>query len=245
MKVTTWNMASNTGLPSGHSSRWDYLFSLDSDIAFVQEARPPRDGLPNGFKISWAPAFKHGWGSGIVTKACVAEPIDFTLWRWLSRYWGWVLVGGCEFGNRGLMVASIHASWRQVDSSEIADLDLADFPLQGRKGTWPLYLIFDDLARLLANRCFIVGGDLNADVAMDAIPHFAGGNRDFFDSLERRGLYELGADEAAPTHRGYREDYIFVDMQTARREYTFSVDSLPVQEGLSDHSSVIAEFAEP
>lgn len=90
----------------------------------------------------------------------------------------------------------------------MADLDASRFPLQGRKGVWPVYLIFDDLRALLESRTFIVGGDLNADPVMDDRPRFVGGNREFFDGLERNGFVNLAAG-SGPTHRGYKLDYVF------------------------------------
>lgn len=103
------------------------------------------------------------------------------------------------------------------------------------------YLIFDDLRALLESRTFIVGGDLNADPAMDDRPHFVGGNQEFFDGLERNGFVNLAAG-SGPAHRGYKLDYVFGSRDFSPSVRTFRVDEKALELGLSDHAPLIVDL---
>jgi hypothetical protein len=235
----TWNLAYNTpGYKGRHEEAWDYLFALQPELAFVQECMPPADD--GGEQIVWKPAFTGGWGSAIVAESLRLMPLDISGYRWLENYEGWVVTAELS-EEQNYVVVSVHTSWRPADPDLVADLDALRFPLQGRKGVWPVYLIFDDLRALLESRTFIVGGDLNADPVMDDRPRFVGGNREFFDGLERNGFVNLAAG-SGPTHRGYKLDYVFGSRDLSPSGRSSRVDEKAMELGLSDHAPVIVDL---
>ena len=138
---------------------------------------------------------------------------------------------------------SAHAGWRAVAPDLLVNEDVSRFPLQGRKGVWPVHLIFEDLTEEVRTAPLLVGADLNADRVMDTKPGFAGGNAEFFDSLPDRSLHDLSLSSPQATHRGYRLDYLFSGGNMLAEVSQTFVKQDPVGRGLSDHAPLIVDLA--
>lgn len=260
MRVVTWNMQGAFGSdPAKHDRAWHYLRALDPDIALLQEASPPA-WAQKEWKVFYKPAY-HGksWGSVVIVKdSRHSWLLEIPEEHRKRRYDGSpVVLVEVEAAIQRMVVGSVHASaWKltteQLLALENQGVNLAALRCGGVKDVWPLYIIFDDLCRLLPGKTFLVGGDLNAARLMDQSPSMAGGNCEFFDKIEASGFHSALAkfhDGEVQTYfkknsRPYQLDHLYCDEESLKRLSRCRVLDHPVTAlNLSDHAPIVAEFA--
>jgi endonuclease/exonuclease/phosphatase family metal-dependent hydrolase len=227
MRVVSWN------LKKQGERTWDFLWTLDPDIALVQEAVLP-DVIPTGYQVRWAEALPNSrWGSAILSRLEDELVVDWKDW---TR--GAMLVAHCSVPPfETVSIASIHA--RVMDDGVIRAL----------RDT------FDALRPYLRER-FIVGGDLNTARSLaDVDAYRAYGHGEFWDDLDALGFKDCnfvhhGVEKQSFWREGLRnrlqDDHILVDTETLGYLSRADVlDDTPELRELSDHFPVVAEFTLP
>jgi endonuclease/exonuclease/phosphatase family metal-dependent hydrolase len=202
---------------------WDYLVDkLTPDLALLQEFTPrPEDSQRGQIVHTAVPDVK--WGSAIYVKQGAARELDLP-----ADHLGWLMAAEVELPAFGSLVAvSVHASIRPTVRPNI---DRA----------------FEALAPLLADRPFVVGGDLNLSRLYDEVNRTTH-HTEFLDALPSRGfvdclqMFHPGEQQTfcrPSSKHGYQDDYVFISQDLAPSvagcDVAASCDVV-VTEGLSDH----------
>jgi endonuclease/exonuclease/phosphatase family metal-dependent hydrolase len=243
MKVVSWNVGSNTGYRADLTTA--RLAKFKADIALLQEV----DSSGGTFAV-FAPCTEvTSWGSAIVTDYPF-QPAELEvpdeLRPWLRIAAAKVVVGGIDF-----QIASVHPHYESVDPPLQEDRGLRRYILGGARWLWHCDVAFGILNdKLDASSRFIISGDWNTARAFQhsSVPD-ARFSEAFFDRARAAGWYEVALDKSGreqPTYtqRGarYQLDHLFVDARTYRalRKATVATDVL--DEGLSDHAPIVADF---
>lgn len=260
MRMVCWNMQAAFGSSSDRQDRaWHYLHALNPDIALLQETSPP-EWARREWHIFHGKAFDHQqWGSAIVVRDGL-HPHEMDIPeenRRHQRYPGSsVVLVETTIDMEPYTFGSIYASAREMTEEQVSRLreegiDVDRLRHGGVQRIWPLYVIFDDLKRLLKDKRFVVGGDFNAARKMDDMPHMAGGNRDFFGRIESGGFHNaLGKfhEEEVRTYykknnHPYQLDHLHCSSEILERLESCEAIEHPVTFlDLSDHAPIVAEI---
>jgi len=217
-----WNMGAR-------QAAWGHLLDgLAPDLALLQETPPPMDGLRGG-QLLHATGYKgKSLGSSIYLKDGTAREL-----RLPAEHRVWLMAAEVDLpGSDPLVVVSVHAP---TEPSVLPNLDRA----------------FEALEPLLADRSFVVGGDLNLSRNYDKV-YGTRHHTDFLDGLPARGFFDcmrkFHAEEQRTfwgrTRHAYQNDHLFVSHDLTGRVAACEIAD---RADASDHSPVrlTLEEAEP
>ena len=260
MRIVTWNMQAAFGSDKEkHQRGWHYLAALDPDVALLQEVSPP-EWAKQEWQIHYERAYRdRDWGSAVLVKDGLhswSMNVPDHL-RHPKHEGSSVVLTEVQAGMEKMIACSIYASAWKLKEEQLLELagrgvDLETLRYGGVKDIWPLYLIFDELGRVLQSHPFVLGGDFNAARLMDQFSYMAGGNVDFFSRIESSGFHNM----LGPFHEGevrtyfkenkqpYQLDHMYCDATLLSRLKDCRVVDHPAAVlDLSDHAPVVAEFA--
>lgn len=224
MRIATWNMGNRTGA-------WDYLFDvIKPDYALLQEVQVI-DGRPGyarwqaiGEKSAkYGEAGRYRWGSAVWSREHELADVP------LGTHTGWVQAARpVEIGIP--LLISIHV-----------ELDK-----QGRSIP-TLHRILSDVTPLLEEGVseVLLGGDLNADVALDE-KYGTRRHAIAFERIEDLGLWHCNSLIPPDGRRTFRgrgikmADHVFV--RSAMRSQVLSCEVLANDDVPSDHFPVVLEL---
>jgi endonuclease/exonuclease/phosphatase family metal-dependent hydrolase len=183
----------NTG---NRRAAWNYVVDeLRPDLALLQEFTPRPEDSQRG-QIIRAAAPDRSWGSAVYVRDGTAQEIVLP-----SEHRGWLMAAEVELAGFDRLVAvSVHA--QILENYVRPNLDRA----------------FDALGPLLADRSFVVGGDLNLSRLHDKVNRTTH-HTEFLDSLPDRGCFDClqkfhpGEQHTfcrAGSPNGYQDDYVYV-----------------------------------
>ena len=259
MRVVTWNMAGAFQAPGAekHENAWEYLASLEPDIALVQEAMVP-DWVGSSYSVLWRPAHSNcNWGTAVVSRYSILEEIDIRaagagLGETFEQMQDRIIGARLDLEGSPLLAVSVHApSW--VVSEEASTPELVEaVKLQMSKGVWDSDIAFGAI-RLIpeSGLPFVVGGDWNTGRLFDQTWRPCGG-AEFFERMEGHGFVDCvdrthGEEQQTWFRDGdapYQLDHLFCDGKLAGRLRSCDVDSRPAEAlGLSDHAPIVAEWS--
>jgi hypothetical protein len=200
MRVVSWNMGCATRrYCSVRDDAWRLLVDLRPDVVLVQEAMLDVPAwLRDHGTLLVRPAYAgQGWGSGILICGASAQerPIDIP--------GSFIVAAEVDRHGTAVLVASIHVCPGKNLAKNVAALG-------------------DALTPILADRRFVVGGDLNSGRHFDAV-YKRGTHRRFLEKLATVGAHDghfaLHAREVQSYWgRGveaYQVDHLFVDAAAA------------------------------
>jgi exonuclease III len=230
LRIVSWNMERQG------NDTWAFLLeNLNPDVALIQEAILPKDGI-DGYDVLWTSALPSGrWGSGILARF---GKLDL---EWEDRRRGAVVMGRCTIPSLGpVSIVSLHARVNRHT-----------------------HLVIPDLRETLAHvrprlePRFILGGDLNT--AREAGRRWPNnGHVEFWRDIETWGLSDChylvhgverqsfwrGALRYRPAAiDGLQDDHIFVDAKTFRAVNQCFVWDTEEVRALSDHGPLVVELA--
>lgn len=273
MRVAAWNLNRASWSTRGRftngeehlEAAWGELALLGVDLALVQEAAPPPDGLgnPPDFTVPdrsarWRslPGSRRSWCSAVASWERELTPVEHSLEFGEPlhvSHEGSYAVGAVSWRGAPLTVASIYALW------DYAGLTPGERPLYAETS---LHRTISDLTPVIdarRRRSVIVGGDFNASTQFST-PH-----RDAYRVVHERmrslGLVNLTvrpADEeledcpcedepclhvrtydiGAP----YQNDYIYATPDVAAAARFSREERSPVAEAVSDHFPVVVDI---
>jgi endonuclease/exonuclease/phosphatase family metal-dependent hydrolase len=215
MIAVAWNMRNNR-------AAWRHLRDgLAPDLALLQETTPPLDTSQGGQLLHARAYADHLWGSAVYVRQGVARELPLP-----AAHRGWLVAAEVELpGCASLVAVSVHA--RILEAYVRPNLDLA----------------FDALGPLLADRLFVLGGDLNLSRNYDTV-YGTTHHTEFLDGLAARGYFDcmrkFHAEEQQTFWRkgmknAYQDDHVFVSPELAMRVVSCDVVD---RAGLSDHSPI-------
>jgi len=214
MIVVAWNMGRRD-----HRAAWRYLLDgMAADLALLQETSPPPEVFHRGHVLHARAYPKHSWGSTIYVRDGDARELPLP-----KEHSGWLMAADVELpGGVSLVAVSIHA--RILDGYVRPNLDRA----------------FEALEPLLADRSFVLGGDLNLSRNYDKV-YGTSHHTEFLDDLTSRGFFdcmrEFHPEEQRTfwgrTRHDYQNDHVFVSQDLATRVAGCDVVD---RVNLSDHS---------
>jgi exonuclease III len=224
MRIATWNMANRKGA-------WKYLFDcIQPDFALLQEAQVA-DGRPGYARwqaigessLKYGKAGRYRWGSAVWSRE--KRLLDIPL----NAHAGWVRAARLP-GPDPLVLISVHV-----------ELDR-----QGRSVPM-LHRILSDITPLLERTPsgVILGGDLNADRALDE-QYETRRHSIVFDRIEDLGLWHCNRLIAPGRRRTFRgkgsvmDDHLFVSRSLMKRVESCSVFADEAAPG--DHFPVVLEL---
>lgn len=221
MRVVSWNLAKR-----GRET-WDYLWTLDPDIALVQEAVLPTR-LPEGYRVLWTEALPTAkWGSAVLSRLGDLELI-WKEWRGGAM----VIAQGSIPSIGAVSIGSVHARVKR------------DGVIRALRES------FDAMRPHLRER-FILGGDFNtARAAAEAWPKY--GHGEFWSDLDTWGFrdsyymvhgVEVQSFWRARLRTKLMDDHILTDAETAGLLKDCVLLDTPQIRALSDHGPVVADFA--
>lgn len=246
---------------SKHERAWHYLRALDPDIALLQEVNPP-EWAKKHWQIHHGAAYeKQKWGSAVAVKeGLYSWDLESSGEPLLPKYEGSsVVLVEVQVGLQRLIACSIHASaWelsdQQVEELQAQGAQLDSFRFGGVQKIWPIYIMFHALEEILSGKSFLVGGDFNAARLMDDFSWMAGGNSEFFDSIETKGfnstLQKFHEGEVQTyfkrNNNPYQLDHLYCSGDLVDGIKRCDVIEHPVTIlDLSDHAPIIAEWEAP
>ena len=225
MIVVVWNVRNSL-------AAWEYMVDeLRPDLALLQEFTPRLRDAPRG-QIIRAAVPGVLWGSAVYVKQGAARELPLP-----PEHRGWLIAAEVDLPeSRSLVAVSVHASIRPTVRPNI---DRA----------------FAALEPLLADRSFVIGGDLNLSRLYDTV-YGTTGHTEFLDALPERGFFDC----LSKFHPGqqqtfcgrasyaYQNDYVFVSQELAADvagcEVAVSCDVVTAKR-LSDHCPLRLILDEP
>jgi endonuclease/exonuclease/phosphatase family metal-dependent hydrolase len=155
-----------------------------------------------------------------------------------------------------LRTINVYSSGWQLARERLAGFDLARVRLKQSHDVWNADLLWAALSRMRpqASVPWIIGGDFNLCETRDFGPAGPRGNREYLDRMERLGLTDclrFAQNALTPTYRmpgktklTHQQDYLFVTdvVQSALQSCNVGQHVRVIDEGLSDHLPIIADF---
>jgi endonuclease/exonuclease/phosphatase family metal-dependent hydrolase len=246
---------------------WDYIRSLNPDVAFLQEVCSVPGWITESFAVlSKRAVRKTGadqiFSNVIMVRGTIGPAVQLTstlpwvrneLSLFSNNVFAVQIEPHCSSPFVGVCVYS--PAW-PVDRKRLSAADISDVRLTQNNDVWVTDLLREALlnADLSAGAPWVVAGDFNMCETFDAWRGGPRGNREFLDRLLALGLtdclrFSRGA--LTPTFKTLRTgliksqiDYIFAT--DALLERLISCDTGPeeiIPSGVSDHLPVVADFA--
>lgn len=234
-----------------HTAAWDWLNGQDVDVALLQEVVPLPDFTRNWGSVAWVGKYQ-GWGSAVLTKAP-----GYTTWQptdqqpWLQRVRGAVAVAQPP-NDGGFWFASVHSAASSFEHTNketptwYADLPPRDGIMRcDDKEMWEIEPIAHEMAPVLAEKRFVLGGDLNSSRLFDSGKNTS--NARLFDNLHAQGFIDLGTRHGVVEQQTYFKrntrpfqlDYMFGDDQTNLATSSMrALTDVAATLGLSDHAPI-------
>jgi endonuclease/exonuclease/phosphatase family metal-dependent hydrolase len=203
LKVITWNMNYWQRSESQRAKAWDFLNSLNVDIAILQETKPYFNCMNNHYVFSQKFPVKDSWGSAIITKNYNSYKHSF-----LSTY----------VGSEGLMCYDF-----EIEKNNIVTIincyGKIDF---NGESTTTMHHMLSDITPIVWGKpknLIIMAGDLNSTVQWDEI--YKNKNTSYklvFDRIEDMGLINCTMKQFGE-HRQtfvrentfpYQDDWVFI-----------------------------------
>ncbi len=236
INVLSWNM-------QGRDLNWAYLAkNVDSDFALLQEVTYPSGYEDTFTSIIHHPKKKRAWGSAIISRKIKLTPhnnLNF-------GYWGFKLNGSpvvaSTQGDNPLHLASIHAWHGVLETRDFIKNPLNGITVEDKNNIKEISVIRHLLAEYLADKRFIVGGDLNATFERDS---------KVLNNFLKLGFKETSKkfyDQAQPTFfkKGSRPsdlDHIFTDKKEYNQVASWQVlVEVATDLELSDHAPILMQY---
>jgi exonuclease III len=242
MRVACWNVGAATGYAADTTAR---VQRYAPQIALLQEV----DRNVGKFASYTPCGTATSWGSAILSEypsTALELAVPDGLRAWVRIAAARLDVEGVEF-----IVASVHPHYEAVDPEYQDDPELRGYKLDGARWLWHCDVVFGVLNDMLERSSrFIIGGDWNTARAFQntSVPD-ARFSEAFFDRASAANWHEVGLDDSGrerPTYRkrgsGYRLDHLFVDAATYSCLCDVNIDAAVLDEGLSDHAPIVADF---
>lgn len=224
MRVATWNLGF-WQYQASHRKAWDYLRNtIKPDVAMLQEVSPPEPHKNE--HLLFRPV--HGnWGTALYSRGIPLRALTFHTHA--ER------VAAAEIRletGQDIIAASIHAP---IINQHV-------FPYLDR--------IFDELEDLVADKTFIIGGDLNAAKLAEKVwPGY--GHGPFFDRITHSKfvdcVHKFYAEEPQTVFRpgqryAFQDDHLFVSHDLIEKAESCTVLNNAVTRAVSDHIPVTVEI---
>jgi hypothetical protein len=251
MLLISWNLGYAFGFKATHQHAWEYVASLDPDIALVQEAVVP-GWAEDKWTVLRSPG--SGWGSVILAKPRFnLREIDAS--TELNIKGGLVTAIGVVKLEDGaeLLVVSVHApvlrgGAREIDlgGRDVESLKLSAYQTASLRDV--AYVICRDLVK---ERRFVVSGDWNTSPILWDRNHPKDCEAEFFSRAEADGWVNCyrkfhegeGRTWFRKNDPPYQLDHAFCDSATAEALRNCRIDVNPAERmGLSDHAPLILKF---
>lgn len=265
MRIITWNCRR----ANCDSAVWEYLLSLEPDVAFLQEVSDLSDAVRNCFAtVQGKPIFKTGkeqpFSNFILVRGDLPKPFHlFGTQAWvtkeLERFSGNVLtfVIRDSEGCTTWLVGVYSPAW-PLDAAQRYGVDVTDVKCKLNRRLWLYNLIWDGLREsgIDSEHNWIVAGDLNMSETFDYL--WKGGprgNREHLDRMSALGFTEAlrhHQGELVPTFRSSRNgtvlhqiDHVFLSRPLTKRLKSAVVGDADTVFGgkLSDHLPIIADLS--
>ena len=209
LKVITWNMNYWQRNETQRTEAWDFLNSLNVDIAILQETKPYLNCMNNYNIISQRFPVKDGWGSAIITKKYNLYKYSF-----LSTY----------EGSEGLMCYDF-----EITKSNIVTIINCYGKIDvNRESTTTMHHILSDITPIVWGKpknLIIMAGDLNATVQWDE--NYKNQNTSYkivFDRIDDMGLInctmkQFGEHKQTFVRENtfpYQDDWVFIKGQKGK-----------------------------
>lgn len=263
MRVVTWNCRR----AKAASPVWDYIHSLNPDVAFLQEVCSVPDWVTENFAVlSKRAVRKTGaqqiFSNVIMVRGTIGPAVQLTstlpwvrdeLSLFSNNVFAVQIEPRCSSPFVGVCVYS--PAW-PVDRKRLAAADVADVRLTRNNDVWVTDLLREALlnADLSAGAPWVVAGDFNMCESFDAWRGGPRGNREYLDRLAALGLTDClrqARGSLTPTFRTLRTgqiksqlDYVFVTAELLKKLVDCGTGAEDIiHSGVSDHLPIIADFA--
>jgi exonuclease III len=261
MRVMTWNCHR----AAAASPVWQYLLTVEPDIALLQEV----SALPASVEERYAcraahPVSRIGgrqrFQTIVLTKGELGDPIVLSSPEaWikdeLNRFAGNLVSCGIALRGELLNVVSVYSPAWAVERIRLNGIDTSGVQLAQNRDLWLSDLLLTGLqAAEQTNVPWIVGGDFNMSETFDEWSGGPRGNKEYLERMHAFGLIEclrLSAGALTPTFKNARGgkivhqmDHLFVSGNLSERLVGCRVGAAEdVFDGrLSDHLPIIADF---
>ena len=223
MKCLVWNM--DYWKSSKKAESWEYIQSLDPDVSLLNECSTHSSQKHHIHKIA-----KDKWGCGVFSKHAIEELV------FDKSHPDAIACGQVSIGDHRITLVSLYG--KIIDGYSITTLhrSLSDLT--------HLFIRNDILDWLL------IGGDFNADVALDERQP-GKSHHLFFERLKDFGLFDCREkfnSERAQTLRhkkstfAWQNDYLFAGKKIYDKCISCQVVDDQSLYDLSDHNPIVAEF---
>ncbi len=255
MRILSWNLGAAFGRwrdePDLHDRAWHWIASVDPDIAFLQETRPPtwaagRWQIQTGHYEFFATA--------LVSRPTLRlRPVVPVPGGTIDRFGSYLATAELALDDgASMLVASVHTSAKVAWESSHPAFDSAAIARTTVGEPWWNDVAFAAYRELVAGRRFLIAGDWNTARWLDenGVPNPPG--QEFFDRAGAAGWVDVSLDAegregrtwfGATNPRQYQPDHAFVDPVTAQLARSFRIEPWPVETlGLSDHAPLLIEI---
>lgn len=261
MKVITWNMKNAT---FNKNESWDYLMSLNTNIALLQEVNSIPEYVYESFDVLFEKATNYNskiqnFGCVILVKGKIIKRIGLnsklvSVNRNLQKFNGNFLSAKVQIENGKLFnVVCVHSPHWSISKEDFTEDEISKIKLKNNQKIWGTELFWSALLNqsFNENKNWIVGGDFNASQTFDFPKNR--GNQEFLDRMKAISFEEclfISNGKLIPTFKHsshqikHQIDHIFVtpsllnkleNCVTGNKEDIFDTS-------LSDHLPIIADF---
>jgi endonuclease/exonuclease/phosphatase family metal-dependent hydrolase len=215
---------------------WDYLRSLDPDIALLQEVA----GIPPGIASDWRhlsayPTTKGGrpqrFQTVVLAKGEIVAPFPLSspvswVQSELARFAGNLVSCQISTGGEEVTAVSVYSPAWPVDRGRLDGINTSPVRLTQNPDVWLSDILLAALQSTMDGGPWVIGGDFNMSETFDQWTGGPRGNREYLDRLTTFGLTEClrhSRGRLTPTFRNTRGGKIVHQM-----------DHLLVTPGLAD-----------
>lgn len=254
MRILTWNMA-GAGFHTGatHAEAWEWLRNqVEFDVAMLQEAIPPSD-LGNSFASvlfqARFPVQRLAWGNCTLARGETfsQHPMAPAPWARSAMDAALVAVGDDDLP----VLVNVHSNAKPIEGFPRTDFVAAGGKACHQTKVWEIEVLAHQLRPLLADRRFILGGDINAGQLLDEVYGYKN-NENLWKNMAEQGYVDLRLRHSATERQTffrertnpYQLDHFFGDPSTNESVKSWTVLTEVARDlNLSDHAPVVIDVA--